>query len=536
MALIDDVRGHSAGAAFFRGDLHVHSYGGSHDVRDSSMTPAAIVRAAEKEGLTLVAITDHNEITNIEAALKEASLSPVIVIPGIELSTQQGHLLCYLPDLNSLHRFHGQLSIVDRGKPNSRCQESMLECLNRLVPLRGFAVLAHVDIDSGFEVANPGSSPHKLDVFCHEALLGIELKDGKSDISYSDSDLKPERALMGRQRIKRLSLGATQHIARVLNSDAHALAALGRNASTQRRVTRFKMDAPSFEGLRLALFDADARVRIEELIPEATPMILGAHIDGGFLSGQAFHFSPNLNCLIGGRGTGKSTVFEAIRCITGMDGESSVIDSEVWPEDLHLFWKDQAGQISCLRRQRECPVSNADDDVFGASGFEVDCFGQGEAARISLESQSDPLTLLRYLDKFVELKELQEAEEGTRELLLKQQSEIEKAEQQVQLIPQFERSLATTQKQLAALQKPEVKELITLQRQLAVEKEVRKEIATNLRAAKEGTNDGSAKDAIDAIIELADPKTLSVGVAEYLAIVEESRALSAQIGKAQAQV
>jgi len=57
----------------------------------------------------------------------------------------------------------------------------------------------------------------------------------------------------------------------------------------------------------------------------------------------------------------------------------------------------------------------------------------------------------------------------------------------------------------------------------------RKEIATIFACGQGGYKRRSAKDAIDAIIELADPKTLSVGVAEYLAIVEESRALSAQM-------
>ena len=58
-------------------------------------------------------------------------------------------------------------------------------------------------------------------------------------------------------------------------------------------------------------------------------------------------------------------------------------------------------------------------------------------------------------------------EEAAREQLLSLQNEIEKAEQKVQQIPQYESLLGTTQKQLAALQKPEVKELIDLQRNLS---------------------------------------------------------------------
>ena len=37
------------------------------------------------------------------------------------------------------------------------------------------------------------------------------------------------------------------------------------------------------------------------------------HITGGFLSGFDFDFSENLNCIIGSRGAGKTTVLEFIR-------------------------------------------------------------------------------------------------------------------------------------------------------------------------------------------------------------------------------
>lgn len=536
MTPIDDVLAQPTGARFFRADLHIHSFGASHDVRDAAMTGAAIVATAAREGLAIVAITDHNEIDNVEAALQASKSSPVYVVPGIELSTPQGHLLCYVPTLEALRRFHGQLSIVDRGLPNSRCQQSILECLNLLLPLEGFGVLAHVDIPSGFEIEVPGASPHKTDVLCHSALLGIELKHATSPISYADGDPEPERIRMGRERIKRLKLGAKQNLARVLNSDAHALDALGRNAANARKVTRYKMDAPSFEGLRVALGDADARVRIEDLIPQAVPRILGVYIDGGFLTGQLVHFSPNLNCIIGGRGTGKSTAFEAVRCLSGSPSESKVVDSEVWPDELHLFWEDQAGQRHSLLRPKDGELQNVDNPHTGPRCFDIDCFGQGEAARISLQAQTDPLALLSYLDKFVDLKDAVTAEESAREQLLVLQTEIEKAEQKVHLIPQYERLLATTKQQLAALQKPEVKELIELQRQLATEREVRTQILAKLQEAKGDTSRRSPKTSIEEIRKLAEPGRLSVGAAEYRAILDGAVSVETDIGAAEGQI
>lgn len=536
MAALDDVLAQPTGARFFRADIHIHSFGASHDVKDAAMTADEIVKIAAREGLSVIAITDHNEIANVERAIQVSQGSSVLVIPGVELSTPQGHLLCYLPTIDALRRLHGQLDIADRGKETSRCRNSILDCLNLLQPLSGFAILAHVDIASGFETDNPGGSPHKTDVLCHPALLAIELKDVASPISYSDGDPDAERARMGRERIKRLKLGSRQFIARVLNSDSHALNALGRNATNQKRVTRYKMDLPSFDGLRVALEDADARVRMEEQIPQAVPRILGVHMDGGFLSEQVMQFSSNLNCIIGGRGTGKSTMFEAVRCIAGDGSDSKVIDSEVWPDELHLFWQDQAGQQHSLLRRKECGLENVDDPDIGPHAFDVDCFGQGEAARISHEAQTDPLALLRYLDRFIDLSGAIREEETTRELLLTLQDEIEKAELQVALIPQYDRSLATTRQQLTALQKPGVRDLIELQRRLATERELRMQITEKLQEAKDGVIAGSRKASIEDIRNLADPAGLTVGGAEFQIIIQGATTFEATISTAESQL
>jgi hypothetical protein len=125
--------------------------------------------------------------------------------------------------------------------------------LNLLRSLGGFAILAHVDAPSGFETENLGGSPHKLDVICHPALLGIELKSAASDIRYGDGDPDQVRAQAGTTRIARLQLGAKQFLARVLFSDARALNAMGRNSAGDKKVTRIKMDVPSFDALRIAL-------------------------------------------------------------------------------------------------------------------------------------------------------------------------------------------------------------------------------------------------------------------------------------------
>lgn len=518
------------GARFHRSDLHIHSFGGSHDVKDSTMTPTAIVKTAIAEKLDVIAVADHNEIKNVEATLKAAEGSPVLVIPAVELSTPDGHLLCFLPTLDTLQKFFGRINVVERNSPNSRCQNSILDCLNQLAQLSGFGVLAHVDTAGGFEIETPGNSPHKVDVLCHKALLGIELKVSASPISYSDTDSDANRAGCGKERIKRLGLGSRQYLARTLNSDSHTLNALGRNAQGDRKVTRVKMDRPSFDALRIVLEDCDARVRIEDQIPISVPHVLGLHIDGGFLDGQQVHFSPNLNCVIGGRGTGKSTMFEAVRCLTGESSKSPIVDSDVWPTQLILCWQDQAEQAHMLSRPIDGTLSNVDDPFRGPEAFLIESYGQGETAQISKEAHDNPIALLSYLDRFVDIEEPSIEENAARDELLALQTEIEKATRNVDAIPQHERALTTTQQQLAALEQIKAKDVIEVQRKLAAEREVRSQVETRLLQIEKGLDTLSPKTVIDEIVDLADPTTFAVGAEEFARIIAGARSFETEVG------
>lgn len=509
--------------------MHVHSFGGSHDVSDASMTPEKIVETALQHGLDVLSVTDHNEIINVGAALAAATGTPLLVVPGVELSTPQGHLLAYLPTKEALEKFHGRLDIVDRGTQTSRCRNAILDCLNELKDLGGFGILAHVDSPSGFETENPGGSPHKVDVICHAALLGIELKRADSVVTYAEADPDPERAKVGKERIQRLGLGEKQFLARVLFSDSHTLKALGHNAAGDRKMTRVKMASPSFDALRIGLEDSDARVRIEDLVPASVPQILGVRFHGGFLDSQEIHFSPNLNCVIGGRGTGKSTTFEALGCLSETPSDNSVIDSEVWPGELSLYWRDGAGQHHCLQKLTGEAVTNLDDADYGPISFPIECYGQGETTRLGHRAKSDPLALLNYLDRFIDLREARAAEDATRDRLLDLQTKIEEAERQVEQIPRYERDLTTTQQQLKASEKAKAAEVIQLQRKLADEREIRIRINETWEAAQAVVTGGALREKVEEIRTVADPSAISVGVNELQAIVAGSTALGKEV-------
>ena len=74
-----------------RFDLHIHSNHSS----DSGLAVDEILRKAVEMGLDGIAICDHNTVTGNFLARKRAKELnlPLMVLPGVEVSTTQGHLI-----------------------------------------------------------------------------------------------------------------------------------------------------------------------------------------------------------------------------------------------------------------------------------------------------------------------------------------------------------------------------------------------------------------------------------------------------------
>ena len=102
-------------------DLHIHSQYSD----DGQGSPKFIIKSLQKKGLNGMAITDHN---TIEGSLKALKVAPkdFIVIPGIEISTKDGHIIA----LNVKEDISRNLSVE--------------ETIDNIIDLGGLAIVPHL--------------------------------------------------------------------------------------------------------------------------------------------------------------------------------------------------------------------------------------------------------------------------------------------------------------------------------------------------------------------------------------------------------
>jgi energy-coupling factor transporter ATP-binding protein EcfA2 len=390
-----------AGADFLRADLHVHSFS------DSELDPTpelqAYIEAAIASGLGVMAITDHNRVSFVRDAVRLADTQPLLVIPGIEISTHDGHLLAlFSPDeIDALEELAApsNLGLKDLSETEKRSNRSMLDLIEEIYRRGGLAIPAHVDAADGFHERMGQAELEEL--LSSPALAGLEFAK-REPLSewFTDEDPDEHRraAWKARQRNDELR---ERGLARVMSSDAHSLDKVGLDR-TSRTLTRLRLDDPNFSAIRNALlFNPKARCKAEAILPATYPRVLSARFAGGFLDGVELEFSPNLNCLIGGRGAGKSTALLALRAALGakLGPDENADEADRMPDETEVRFVDAAGSERIAIRRR------GEESVDAESGSPIRLrladLGQEESGRLARGYEDDPSILLEFLDGFV---------------------------------------------------------------------------------------------------------------------------------------
>lgn len=297
------------GSRWWRTDLHAHSpasldFGTETD--RASRDWQGWVSAAADAGIEAVAITDHNTADAVDhlrdtvAALNGAP----ILFPGAEITASDGtHLLLLLdPSCTRSHvdDFLSRIQIpVDRrGLDTARSPLSVEQILDECTD-EELIVAPHVNCPKGLLEQ---TGPARIAALRHPRLSAVEVVPTEDTaLDWLDGS-RPE---VGR------------HLSQVWSSDGHSHSQLGR------RFTWVKMTRPTLEGLRLAFLDGPGSLK--PTTPEdpsdpnhhATLAIERITVKNakymGHVKPMDVALNPWLNAVIGGRGTGKSTLLDLCR-------------------------------------------------------------------------------------------------------------------------------------------------------------------------------------------------------------------------------
>jgi len=453
------------------------------------MTPAAIVDSAVRQGLSVIAITDHNSAANVQTAIDYARQqhgSRLLVLAGVEVTTSHGHLLAYFsPDrVDDLGRFLLRLDLVgEPGADNTHTAKSMADTIAEADRLGGVCVAAHIDrVRTGFESSGSGFQNWKKDILCSPGLYGLECDAPDRLNWYSDDDefgpAGDERRKMLEARRDVPGLTSRHHLAHIQGSDAHSMLQFEK-IDLNKQWTRVKLSALTFAALRTAFIDPTARVRATAAVPRTIPRVRGIAITGGFLHGQTIHFSDNLNCFIGGRGTGKSTAIRAIAYAFGINNEFEGYDS--CPDVVTVFCEDEHGVHYRYDRTRggEIDVKAKEDrsitDV-PVDSFRIEYFGQGELAKIAADPLKHPALFQEFLDRHISLQDLAEDEETVVTSLRENAARLVPLESAFAQLTNKKTTLDGIEKKLKLAEDGNLRDVVATQSKLASERTIRESI------------------------------------------------------------
>jgi len=319
------------GSKWWKFDFHTHTpesddYGRG-EASLKGINSEAWLSAAMGSGIDCVVVTDHNAAGWIDK-LKEKNRElqtreprpdwyrELTIFPGVEItvadSRSRVHLLAVFdPDCDSqtVTGVLGACGITDGYGDGEQTSTTtgFVDTVRNITDANGIAIPAHIDGSKGLLENNTTALTPEL----KKSLNSVFAAEFCDLHQFDDANPKSNPELQK----------ALQHIAKLGASDAHRPDEIGKHFSW------LKMSRPSMEGLRLALLDHEFCVRNQAEDPNRQPDIFLSKLSiesmghCGRIIGKPFvtPLHPHFNAIIGGRGTGKSTLLESIRIATRRD-------------------------------------------------------------------------------------------------------------------------------------------------------------------------------------------------------------------------
>ena len=457
--------GLSAGAEFHRCALQVnpHHYSGTYRGQPSEFDEArhasALIDKAEELDIRVLAVTDHNHAGSVDGIRCKAAKRGIEVFPGFELSSTEGiHVICLYPPETTeaaLERFLGEFGIRATEPSSSLCDKSFSELLARVRDQGGISIAAHVTNDKGLFRVLQGQP--RIQAWRDENLWAIQIPGSVQDLP---ADIRPIAQNRNADYVRSYAPEADLAIAVVNATDVVSPEDLENPSAT----CWIKMSEVSIEGLRQAFLDPGSRIRLHsQPPPEERSELVAMGWQGGFLDGAAFHFNPNLNVLVGGRGAGKSTVIESLRHVLGLEplGEEARATHKGILQNVLRSGTKVSLLVRChrpsprdYRFERTIPNPSVVRDaktgnvlnVTPADVFHgVEVYGQHEISELT----KSPKKLTRLLGRFVEKdhsaaarkRELHRELERFRTRMLATRKELDDIDERLAALPGIEETL-----------------------------------------------------------------------------------------------
>ena len=299
------------------------------------------LRRCHEVGLELIGVTDHNFsqktdprdwfLTHLveqnKSVARDMGRPPLHILPGFEVDIGY-HVLCLFEpakkerDIRRVNKLLCKLGLDEaerflQGQPRHLRRAGENVSLKGLIDLvqgehNGIVIAAHSDQTDGILENGRNAEDYK-----NKKLLVLEVTANP-----------PARRVLdiveGRDRVW---ARPDCHPAYVMSSDAKSLRQDEQGQpianSLGYRFTWLKMSKPSIEALRQAFLDPLSRIQLLGSRPSealAHPRITKIAVKGAkFLEDQEVCFSESFNCVIGGRGSGKSSLLEYVRFAVGLD-------------------------------------------------------------------------------------------------------------------------------------------------------------------------------------------------------------------------
>ncbi len=297
-----------------RVDLHLHT-AASIDFLEPNVTPLDILRQAEKKGLDIIAITDHNTVAGYRAMMEEIHQlevleqlgrlrederrrvaeyrrlqEKVLVLPGFEFTATLGfHILgIFSPDIDVrelefiLRQLNIPLEKLDAGSGEVGATTDVLTAYRVIDEAGGIVIAAHVNSSHGVAMRGLGFGGQTRIAYTQDPHLHA--------LEVTDLEKK------GRHTTARFFDGSRPEYPRrmhcIQSSDAHRLTKdphNPKNLGVGDRVTEILLPEVSFEALRDVFLGNDfARTRPYRPTKEPVDFIQAAREEGATIV-QDFH-------------------------------------------------------------------------------------------------------------------------------------------------------------------------------------------------------------------------------------------------------